>query len=43
MMGLAIAAFHWSAAEFWASTPHEFYAAYETYREMNKRPDEAGK
>lgn len=42
MMGLACAAFHWSPAQFWRSTPHEFFAAYEAYREMNKPPDAAG-
>lgn len=35
MMGIAAAAFHWSPAEFWASTPHEYWAAYEVYRDMN--------
>lgn len=33
-MGLAAAAFHWSAAAFWASTPHEFFAAYESWLEL---------
>jgi hypothetical protein len=35
-MGIAIAAFHWSAAEFWSSTPHEFFAAYEQWLQLLK-------
>jgi hypothetical protein len=34
-MGLACAAFHWTPAQFWAATPHEWWASYEIYREMN--------
>jgi hypothetical protein len=41
MMGLAAAAFHWSPAEFYGATAHEFFAAYEAMREMN-RPDPNG-
>jgi hypothetical protein len=40
MMGLAAAAWHWSPADFRASTPHEWWAAYEAMLEMNKLPDE---
>ncbi len=39
-MGIAACAFHWSPDIFWASTPHEWWAAYEVWREMNKKPDE---
>ncbi|ARS29083.1 phage tail assembly chaperone [Sphingomonas sp. KC8] len=35
-MGLAQAAFGWSAAQFWAATPHELYAMLEMRVEMNK-------
>ena len=35
MMGLAAAAFQWSPAVFWGATPHEYFAAYEVWREMN--------
>jgi hypothetical protein len=38
-MGLAAAALHWPASEFWASTPHEFFAGFEVWREMNSKPD----
>jgi hypothetical protein len=38
-MGLAVALFHWTPAEFLASTPHEFFAAYEIHQEMNKPPE----
>ena len=34
-MGLAAAAFHWSPAVFWDSTPHEFAAAIEGHEEYN--------
>jgi hypothetical protein len=27
-MGIAIAGFHWTPADFWNATPHEFYPAY---------------
>ncbi len=33
-MGLAGAAFHWTAADFWAATPHEFFAVYESWIEL---------
>jgi len=36
MMGLAVAAFHWSPTDFWQCTAHEFFAAYEAYEAMNK-------
>lgn len=35
-MGYAANWFHWPPTAFWRSTPHEFWAAYEVYREMNK-------
>jgi hypothetical protein len=35
-MGLAGAAFHWTPQTYWASTRHEFFAAYEAWRKMNK-------
>lgn len=38
-MGLAAYAFHWTATEFWASTPHEFWSAFEVYQEANSDPD----
>jgi hypothetical protein len=37
-MGIAAAAFHWTPDIFWNSTPHEYWAAYEVYREMHKPP-----
>jgi len=37
MMGLALARYRWSADQFWQSTPHEFFAAFETFKAMNKR------
>jgi hypothetical protein len=39
-MGFAAAALHWSPATFWASTPHEFFAAYEAFLTMNSSPDD---
>lgn len=33
-MGIAIAAFHWTAEQFWRSTPHEFYAGYEQWLKL---------
>lgn len=39
MMGLSANAWHWTAAEFYASTAHEYFGAYEVYREINKDPD----
>ncbi|OHT19905.1 phage tail assembly chaperone [Edaphosphingomonas haloaromaticamans] len=38
-MGLALAAFGWSADQFWRSTHHEFVAMCEARQQMNKRPD----
>ncbi|HWT12301.1 MAG TPA: hypothetical protein VN231_06080 [Allosphingosinicella sp.] len=37
-----MAAFHWTAADFYRSTPHEFFSAYEALREMNKPPEDSG-
>lgn len=28
----------WSPATFWRATPHEFWAAYESFIEANRRP-----
>lgn len=28
-MGMAAAMLHWTPPQFWQSTPHEFFAAYE--------------
>lgn len=42
-MGLAAVAFHWSPETFWNATAHEFFAAYEAYREMNKPPEDSAK
>jgi hypothetical protein len=39
-MGFAVAAFGWRPREFWASTPHEFYAALESYERLNCAPDD---
>jgi hypothetical protein len=41
MMGLAAAAFHWSPSDFAEATPHEYFAAYEVWRQMNKPSDRA--
>jgi len=41
MMGLAAAAFHWTPQTYWASTRHEYFAAYESWRLMNT-PSEGG-
>lgn len=35
MMGMAAYFLHWSPAEFFASTPHEFWAAYEIIEQAN--------
>jgi hypothetical protein len=44
MMGFAANAFHWTPAAFSAATPHEYFAAYEVWLEMNPPPeDEVGK
>lgn len=39
-MGFAAAALHWPPAAFWSATPHEYFAAYEMWREMNTAPDQ---
>ena len=36
MMGLAILDYHWTADQFWAATPHEFFAAQEIVVTRNK-------
>jgi hypothetical protein len=41
MMGFAANAFHWTAAAFWQSTPHEYWAAYEMWRRFNPPRDDA--
>ncbi|MCH4894009.1 hypothetical protein GO308_12875 [Sphingomonas sp. SFZ2018-12] len=30
-----MAALNWSADQFWRSTPHEFHAAWEAWRDIN--------
>ena len=35
-MGLAMAAFGWSADTFWRATPHEFHACVEAKKEINE-------
>jgi hypothetical protein len=45
-MGIAGAAWGWTAAQFMASTPHEYWATYEVWSEMNrveKEDDDGGK
>jgi hypothetical protein len=39
MMGLAAAAFHWRPTDFWGATPHEYFAAYEIWQQLNKSTD----
>jgi hypothetical protein len=39
MMGLAFAAFHWSSADFWASTAYEYFAGYEVWEQINSAED----
>ena len=36
-MGIALDAFGWSAAQFWAATPHEWWAMIEAREAANKR------
>jgi Conserved hypothetical phage protein (DUF2376). len=36
-MGLATMNLRWSPQTFWSATPHEFFAAWEIFVEMNKR------
>jgi hypothetical protein len=40
MMGFAGAILGWSPAEYYASTPHEYWAAYEVWREANTTSDD---
>lgn len=35
-MGIAAVGFHWNAREFYAATPHEFFAAFEQWQELLK-------
>lgn len=35
MMGFACAALGWRPPDFWAATPHEFWAAHESYVRIN--------
>jgi hypothetical protein len=35
MMGFAVCILHWTPAEFWESTPHEFHAAAEALAELH--------
>lgn len=37
-MGLAAATLGWRPAEFWAATPHEFWACIEGWEEANPPP-----
>ena len=39
LMGMSAAALHWSADAFWSATPHELYAAFEAYEELNSSGD----
>lgn len=39
MMGFAVAGLHWRPGDFWSATPHEFWAAHESYVKMNKVED----
>ena len=39
-MGIAIAVLNWTPAVFWASTPHETFAAIEVRAEMNRPSSE---
>lgn len=34
-MGMAAAGLGWSADQFWAATPHEFWAAIEGWERLN--------
>ena len=40
-MGVAAAALGWTAAEFWASTPHEYWAGFEAWKMMNCSDEES--
>lgn len=37
MMGTMMDAFGWSAAQFWAATPHEAWAVIEARQRANER------
>jgi hypothetical protein len=37
MMAVAILDFRWTPDQFWAATPHEFYAAWELIEARNQR------
>jgi hypothetical protein len=39
-MGLAVNLFHWTPDTFRHATPHEFWAAFEVYVELNKREED---
>lgn len=41
MMGVAAVDFGWTAAEFWYSTPHEWWSAWELIQARNKAQAEA--
>ncbi|WP_242140873.1 phage tail assembly chaperone [Sphingomonas sp. TREG-RG-20F-R18-01] len=36
-MGIALDGFGWSPDQFWASTPHEFWAMVEARQETNPK------
>jgi len=38
-MGIACGVLGWPPSVFWDSTPHEFWAAFETWREANQPSD----
>lgn len=38
-MGIAVNLWGWTPGQFMDSTAHEFAAAHEVYREINKRPE----
>lgn len=39
-MGIAVNLFHWSPSTFWSATPHEFWAAFDVWREINPPRDD---
>ncbi|WP_423828594.1 phage tail assembly chaperone [Sphingomonas paucimobilis] len=40
LAGIASAALGWPPAQFWKSTPHEFWAAFEVWKSMNVSSEE---
>jgi hypothetical protein len=39
-MAFALVVLGWRPADYWAATPHEYWAAYELWREMNPVPED---